>query len=139
MLHTPGIRLMNFALEADAYANRFPALTKVMLNRGAIEFEPLSPPEDVTLLATSVALVVRADLEPSLMTLLTHAVMNNPRSGFDKAGDPVLFYRPGTFPHISDPEYKVAEETRQMYKTGELPSRCAPSRRPCMKPDSRTR
>ncbi len=121
LLHTAGIRLMNFALEADAYANRFPALTKVMLNRGAIEFEPLAPPEDVTLLATSAALVVRADLEPSLMTLLTHAVMNNPRSGFDKAGDPVLFHRPGTFPHISDPEYKVADETRQMYKTGELP------------------
>ena len=121
LLHTPGIRLMNFALEADAYANRFPALTKVMLNRGAIEFEPLSPPEDITLLATSVALVVRADLEPSLMTLLTHAVMNNPRSAFDKAGDPVLFYRPGTFPHINDPEYKVAEEARQLYKTGELP------------------
>ena len=55
------------------------------------------------------------------MTLLTHAVMNNPRSAFDKAGDPVLFYRPGTFPHISDPEYKVAEEARQLYKTGELP------------------
>ena len=36
--------------------------------------------------------------------------MNNPRSGFDKAGDPVLFHRPGTFPHISDPEYKVADE-----------------------------
>ena len=47
--------------------------------------------------------------------------MNNPRSAFDKAGDPVLFFRPGTFPHISDPEYRVAEETRQLFKTGELP------------------
>src|SRR4029078_968086 len=91
LLHTQGIRLMNFALEADAYANRFPALTKVMLTRAASESEPLSPPEDVTLLATSVALVVRADLEPSLMTLLTHAVMNNPRSAFDKDGYPVRF------------------------------------------------
>ena len=81
LLHTPGIRLMNFAIEADAYANRFPALTKVMLNRGAVEFDPLTPPDDITLLSTSVALVVRADLEPSLMTLLSFAVMNNPRSG----------------------------------------------------------
>ena len=121
LLHTPGIRLMNFAAEADAYANRFPALTKVMLNRGAVEFDPLTPPTDITLLSTSVALVVRADLEPSLMTLLSFAVMNNPRSAFDKAGDPVLFFRPGTFPHISDPEYRVAEETRQLFKTGELP------------------
>ncbi|MEI9901140.1 MAG: hypothetical protein WDN31_14460 [Hyphomicrobium sp.] len=50
---------MNFALEADSYANRFPALTKVMLNRGAVEFEPLLPADDITLLATSAALVVR--------------------------------------------------------------------------------
>jgi hypothetical protein len=65
--------------------------------------------------------VVRADLPPSLMSLLSHAVLNNPRSGFDKAGDPVLFFRPGTFPHISDPEYQVTNETRLVYKTGELP------------------
>ncbi|WP_072377345.1 TAXI family TRAP transporter solute-binding subunit [Hyphomicrobium sp. NDB2Meth4] len=121
LLHVEGIRLLNFALEADAYANRFPALTKVTLNRGAVEFEPLSPPEDVTLLATSTALVVRADLDPSLISLLSFAVLQNPRSGFDKAGDPVLFHRPGTFPHISDPEYRVPEETRQVYKSGELP------------------
>ena len=121
LLHVQGIRLLNFALEADAYANRFPALTKVTLNRGAVEFEPLSPPEDVTLLATSTALVVRADLDPSLVSLLSYAVLQNPRSGFDKAGDPVLFHRPGTFPHISDPEYRVPEETRQVYKSGELP------------------
>jgi hypothetical protein len=66
-------------------------------------------------------LVVRASLEPSLVTLLSHAVLNNPRSAFDKVGDPVLFHRPGTFPHISDPEYRVPEETRLVYKTGELP------------------
>ncbi len=121
LLHVQGIRLLNFALEADAYANRFPALTKVTLNRGAVEFEPLSPPEDVTLLATSTALVVRSDLDPSLISLLSFAVLQNPRSGFDKVGDPVLFHRPGTFPHISDPEYRVPEETRQIYKSGELP------------------
>lgn len=121
LLHVQGIQLLNFALEADAYANRFPSLTKVMLNRGAVEFEPLTPPDDITLLATSTALVVRAGLEPSLINLLSHAVLNNPRSAFDKAGDPVLFHRPGTFPHISDPEYRVSEETRLLYKTGELP------------------
>lgn len=121
LLHVQGIRLMNFALEADAYANRFPALTKVMLNRGAVEFEPLTPPEDITLLATSTVLIVRAGLDPSLISLLSYATLQNPRPGFDKSGDPVLFHRPGTFPHISDPEYRVPEETRQVYKSGELP------------------
>ena len=121
LLRVPQIRLINFALEADTYANRFPALTKVVLNRGAVEFEPLTPPADITLLATTAALVVRANLGPSLVSLLSHAVMTNPRPGFDKAGDPVLFHRPGTFPNISDPEYQVADETRLIYKTGELP------------------
>lgn len=121
LLHVPGIRLLNFALEADAYANRFPALTKVTLNRGAVEFEPLLPADDITLLATSAALVVRADLANSITTLLSFAVLNNPRAGFDKVGDPVLFHRPGTFPHVSDPEYRVADSARQVYKTGELP------------------
>jgi TRAP-type uncharacterized transport system substrate-binding protein len=121
LLRVQGIRLLNFALEADSYANRFPALSKVMLNRGAVEFEPVTPPEDVTLLATSTTLVIRASLDPSLISLLSFAVLQNPRSGFDKAGDPVLFHRPGTFPHISDPEYRVPEETRQVFKSGELP------------------
>ncbi len=65
--------------------------------------------------------MVRSGLQPSLITLLSYAVINNPRSGFDKAGDPVLFHRPGTFPNVSDPEYAVANETRLLYKTGELP------------------
>jgi len=121
LLRVSGLRLLNFATEADAYANRFPALTKVMLNRGAVEFDPVIPPTDVTLLATSAALVVRNDLAPSVKTLLAHAVLTNPRSGFDKVGDPVLFHRPGTFPHVSDPEYRVADEARQTFKTGELP------------------
>ncbi|HWK38525.1 MAG TPA: TAXI family TRAP transporter solute-binding subunit [Hyphomicrobium sp.] len=121
LLHVPGIRLMNFELEADAYANRFPALSKVRLDRGAVEFEPLMPPDDITLLATSTALVVRTDLEPALINLLSYAVLNNPRSAFDKTGDPVLFHRPGMFPNVSDPEYQVPQETRLMYKTGEMP------------------
>lgn len=121
LLHTQGIRLLNFALEADAYVNRFPSLTKVLLNRGAVEFEPLTPPDDIWLLATSTVLVVRAGLEPSLIDLLSYTVLNNPRAPFDKVGDPVLFHRPGTFPHISDPEYRVPESTRLIYKTGELP------------------
>ena len=45
-----------------------------------------------------VALVVRPDMQPALVSLLTHAVVHNPKSGFDKHGDPVLFYRAGEFP-----------------------------------------
>lgn len=121
LLRVPNIRLMDFTPEADAYTNRFPALSKVVLRQGAVEFDPLLPTEDITLLATSVALVVRPDMQSALVSLLTHAVVHNPKSGFDKHGDPVLFHRPGEFPSASDPEFEVAAEARIIYKTGELP------------------
>jgi TRAP-type uncharacterized transport system substrate-binding protein len=121
LLRVPGIRLMNFEPEADAYTTRFPALSKVVLWRGAVEFEPLIPSAHITLLATSAALVARADLHPSLVSLLTYAAVRNPRSGFDKAGDPVLFFKAGEFPSGNDPEFELAEAARLIYKSGELP------------------
>lgn len=121
LLRVPNIRLMNFEPEAEAYTNRFPALSKVVLRRGGVEFDPLIPSADITLLATSAALVVRADLHPALVSLLTYAAVQNPRSGFDKTGDPVLFYRAGEFPSANDPEFELARDSRHIYKTGELP------------------
>lgn len=121
LLRNQRISLMSFAEEADAYASRFPALSKVTLRQGAAAFDPPIPADDVVLLTTSVALVVRKTLSPSLVTLLTHAVMHNPKSGFDKEGDPILFYQPGQFPSANDPEFELAPEARQLYKSGELP------------------
>jgi hypothetical protein len=121
LLHVPSIRLMDFKPEADAYTNRFPALSKVVLRQGAVEFDPLLPTDDITLLATSVALVVRPDMQPALVSLLTHTVVHNPKPGFDKHGDPVLFYKAGEFPAGNDPEFEVANEARVVYRSGELP------------------
>src|SRR5262245_16473650 len=90
LLHVENIRLMDFSAEAEAYDNRFPAITNVVLHKGAVEFNPLIPSADITLLATSAALVVRNDMHPALVSLLTHAVVNNPKEGFDRAGDPIL-------------------------------------------------
>lgn len=121
LLTLADIRLMDFSTEAAAYVNRFPALTKVVMPTGSVSFSPLIPSADITLLSTTVALIVRADLDPALVNLLTLAVINHPRSGFDKAGDPILFYKPGEFPSGSDPEYDISKEARLVYKTGELP------------------
>jgi len=121
LLRIQQIRLMDFSAEAEAYDNRFPALTKVVLRKGSVEFNPLLPSEDITLLATTAALVVRSDMHPALVSLLTHAVVGNPKPGFDKQGDPVLFYRAGDFPSASDPEFTVPADVRAIYKSGELP------------------
>jgi NMT1 family protein len=121
LLRVPNIRLMDFGSEAEAYVNRFPSLSKVVLREGAVEFDPLLPTADITLLSTSVALVVRPDMQPALVSLLTHAVVHNPKPGYDKNGDPVLFYRAGEFPSANDPEFEVPNDARVVYKQGELP------------------
>jgi uncharacterized protein len=121
LLRNPQIRLMDFSTEADAYTNRFPALSKLVLRQGAVEFDPDIPGSDTTLLSTSVALVVRADLDPSLTSLLAYAVIQNPKSGFDKSGDPILFYRAGEFPNGNDPEFELSSEARLIYQNREPP------------------
>ena len=121
LLRVPNIRLMDFTPEAEAYVNRFPALTKVILRTGSIDFNPLVPSADITLLTTSVGIAVRPSMEPALVSLFTYVIMKNPKSGFDKNGDPVLFYKPGEFPSPNDPELQVADDARYVYKSGELP------------------
>jgi uncharacterized protein len=120
LLRNPKIRLMSFGEEADVYTTRFPSLTKVMLRKGALDFEPESPSADIALLATSVALVVQKDMDPALVSLLTYAVTHNPKSGFDRDGDPVLFYEAGKFPSAADPEFETALAARQVYQSGDL-------------------
>lgn len=121
LLREPHIRLMNFEEEAMAYTNRFPAIGKVVMPTGSVEFNPLIPSADITLLTTTTALVVRADMDPALVSLLTHAVLHHPRSGFDAAGDPILFHKATEFPHVNDPEFQVSKDARLVYKSGELP------------------
>jgi uncharacterized protein len=121
LLRVPDIRLMDFSLEAAAYTSRFPALSAVIMHRAAVEFAPPVPSADITLLSTSTALIVRRDLHPSLVALLAHAVIHNPKSSFDKTGDPILFHKPGQFPSADDPEFEIAAEARAQYKSGELP------------------
>jgi hypothetical protein len=113
---------MDFAAEVDAYINRFPALSKLVLREGAVEFDPLLPSANITLLATSAAVVVRSDLHPALVSLLTHALVHNPKSGFDNSGDPVLFYKSGEFPWAHDPEFRFSNEALSVHKSGELPT-----------------
>lgn len=121
LLRVDNIRLMDFSPEAQAYTSRFPALTAVVMHRAAVEFDPVIPSADITLLATSAALIVRRNLDASLVNLLTHTVIQKPKSPVDRAGDPVLFHKAGQFPNGADPEYEVAAQARQLYKAGDLP------------------
>jgi len=122
LLRAPDILLMDFSAEAEAYTTRFPFLSKLVMFRGSVEFEPDIPSADITLLATAPALVVHRDLHPALVSLLTHAASVNPKPGFDPSGEPILFFRAGQFPNGNDPEFELDPDSRAYYKTGELPS-----------------
>jgi TRAP-type uncharacterized transport system substrate-binding protein len=121
LLRAPGIFLMDFSAEANAYVTRFPFLSKIVMYRGAVEFEPDVPSADITLLATEPALLVRKDLHPALASLLTHAVWVNPKPGFDRSGEPILFYRAGQFPNADDPEFEVDPDSKAYHRSGGLP------------------
>ena len=121
LLRVPGIFLMDFKAEADAYTGRFPYLSKVVLRQAAVEFAPELPTVDITLLSTEAAFVVRKDMHPALVSILTNVLLHNPKAGFDADGDPILFYKAGEFPVGKDPEFDVAPEAVQVYKSGEVP------------------
>ena len=121
LLHIQRLQLMDFSAEADAYVNRFPSLTKLVLRQGAVEFDPEIPPADVTLISTSAALVVRTAANPSLVSLLTQVARQNPKPGSDKRGDPILFFKAGQFPNGEDPELQLHPSARTVYDTGDLP------------------
>src|SRR5215510_5398702 len=56
LLRAPDILLMDFSAEAEAYVTRFPFLSRLVLYRGSVEFEPDIPSADITLLASAPAL-----------------------------------------------------------------------------------
>src|SRR5262245_33300357 len=60
LLRTPGVKLMSFT-QAEAYSQRFPVLSQLMLRQGVVDFAANIPPNDVTLIATTTALLVRRD------------------------------------------------------------------------------
>lgn len=117
------ILLMDFTDVADAYLGKFPFLSTVVMPRGAHRFDPqIVPTANITLLTAAPALVVRKDLHPALVTLLSHVAVVKPKSGIDaKTGYPVMFHKPGKYPHINDPEYEVHEQAKSYHKSGALP------------------
>lgn len=60
-------------------------------------------------------------MHPALVSLLTHAMIHNPKSGFDKAGDPLLFFKAGEFPSSHDPEFRFSGDALTVHRSGELP------------------
>jgi TRAP-type uncharacterized transport system substrate-binding protein len=110
LLQTPGIHLYEYA-HAEAYARRFPYLVPVTLPRGVVDLSRDVPPEDITLIATTTALVAREDTHPALMQLFVQAAARI-------HGGPGWIARAGEFPNDRPGEYPLAKEAQRFYQSG---------------------
>ena len=110
LLRDSRVRLMSVT-DAEALTRFFPFLVRLILPRGAIDYEKKIPASDIVLFATTNSIIVRNDLHPSHISLLAQALKetHNERGLFQQAGE---------FPTQTDPEFPMAEGAVDFYKNG---------------------
>lgn len=114
LLRDPALELMDVQ-RADAYRAQFPFLTTVTLPEGAIDLVAGLPAADKRLIATAANLVIRDDLHPELVRLMTLAAVETHADGG-------LFERRFEFPNYDHADLPVGREQRaylERLKTGE--------------------
>ena len=110
LVRDPNVRLMSVS-ETDALTRIFPYLVRLVLPQGVFDLEHNIPPNDVNLIGTTNAVVLREDLHPAIIDLLAKTLVEV-HSG---AG---IFQRAGEFPTQTDPEFAMADGAREFYKNG---------------------
>jgi TRAP-type uncharacterized transport system substrate-binding protein len=115
LLRTPNVHLMSFA-NADAYIQRFPFLSKLVLREGVVDFAANLPPADTTLLSTTAAVLVREDAHRALVNLLAQALQEVHAQ--PAADETQIFQRAGEFPIPNDPEFTMSEEAKRVFRSG---------------------
>ena len=110
LLYTPGVRLMSLT-HADAYARRFPYLSKLVLPQGAIDLARNLPARDVSLVATTATLLLRPNTHPAIVDLLLEAAS-------EVHGAPGIFQKPREFPKATDVDFPLSEEAGRYYTSG---------------------
>jgi TRAP-type uncharacterized transport system substrate-binding protein len=110
LVRDPNIRLMSVS-ETDALTRIFPHLVRLVLPQGVIDLEHNIPPNDVNLIGTTNAVVVREDLHPEIIDLLAKTLV-------EVHGGAGIFQQAGEFPTQTDPEFAMADGAREFYKNG---------------------
>ena len=84
-----------------------------------VDFAANIPASDITLVATTAAVLVRRDTHQALVNLLTQAVVEvHGQPALEDSGEARLFQRAGEFPISSDPEFPIAEDAKRVYRSG---------------------
>ncbi|MFN0317729.1 MAG: TAXI family TRAP transporter solute-binding subunit [Burkholderiales bacterium] len=110
LLLEKNIRLLSFD-RAEAYARRFPYLTKVVLPKGVLDFSNNLPAKDVVLIAPTASLLARENLHPALAYLLLRAA----KEIHEVTG---LFNKAREFPNMTDSDFPYSEEVTRYYQSG---------------------
>ena len=118
LFNSPHVKLVTLA-QADAYAQRFPFLSPLVLKQGLVNFAKNIPPQDTNLVATRTMLAVRNDLHPALANLMTQALVSVHREpALNEHGEAAIFANSGEFPMATDPELPLSDQARRVYRSG---------------------
>lgn len=110
LLRDPAVRLMNVS-QAEALTQLFPSLNRLTLAQGVIDLEKNIPPNDVNLVALPLVFLARPNLHPEIIYLLAQIMKEEHSRGG-------IFQRSGEFPTQTDPEFPMADEAVDYYRSG---------------------
>lgn len=110
MLRMPGVRLMSLA-RAEALTRIFPDLARLVVPQGVFDIAGDIPPNDVSLISTTVHVLIRDDLHPAIVSLLLQTMIK-------EHGGPGIFQRAGEYPTSTDADFPMAESAVDFYKNG---------------------
>jgi hypothetical protein len=118
LLSSPKVRLLSMS-QADAYAQRFPFLSRLDLKEGVVDFGRNIPPADTIMVAATAGVLIRDDLHSALANLMTQTLIEvHSKPVVDANGEAAIFGRAAAFPIGDDPEFPLADESRRVYRSG---------------------
>lgn len=110
LLHDPLLRLVDFD-RAEAFAARYPYLSKLTLPQAVIDLAKNVPDHDVSLISPVTTLVAREEFHPAVANLLIRAgtTIHGRRGVFEKAGQ---------FPSAEFVDFPLSEDARHALSSG---------------------
>lgn len=113
LIKDPSIKIMNFPL-ADAYLKKLPFLQKLTIPKGSISIENVTPPENVTIIASTTNLLVEEDTHRAIQWAFLLAAKENNRY------TSTFFSSPDYFPKAIDQSFPLSTVAEHFYKGGSL-------------------
>jgi TRAP-type uncharacterized transport system substrate-binding protein len=112
LLQDPTIHVLSMNL-AEAYVKKYPFLHKLVIPRGSLNLENISPREDIILLGTTTNLLVEASTHPAIQWAFMLAA-----NEFGKFSED-FFSKPGHFPKYQESGFPLSPVAKRFYTKGQ--------------------